>query len=503
MTLPMTPQYGQPAPEHVYGYVSARSRGGVPMTRATRWDAAEPFRTDPESQERAEAYLLAAGLTVTAESRLGFAVSGPPAAYEELTGGRLETYEDLHQVEMDHIRYVTQLDIVGERQPEAHGVGDVPGTDAIEAVALESPRTPARLVPSAQPPNVDRFHLRLPGDVAMLLGATRAHARGQVGAGVQVAMVDTGQFPHTYFAAHGYRIAPTVAVLPGTNPAQDPIGHGTGESANVFAVAPGAELRPYRASDNSGNLTGAFTAFIRAKADCRAARAGGAPQVLTNSWGGSRTFPPVGPPTETDNVFALEIRDAIEQGVTVVFSAMNGQFAMEPQVPGVLSVGGVFVGPGLELRASDYASGYASPWFEGVVVPVVSGLVGMRPRAQYLMLPVPPGCALDVSESRAQGDGQRPERGDDTAPNDGWALFSGTSAAAPQVAGAAAVLLGARPELTPAQVIEALAATAVDVTIGANHPRFNRPARIGPDEATGAGLVNVDAALSFALDGFR
>lgn len=499
MTLPMTPQYGQPAPDQVYGYVSARSRGGTPMTRATLWDSAEPFRTDPESQQRAEDYALAAGLTITAESRLGFAVSGPPAAYEELTGGRVETYEALRQVEMDHIRYVTQLDIVGERQPEARGVGDVPGTDAIEAVALESPRTPARLVPSAQPPNVDRFHLRLPGDVAMLLGATRAHARGAVGAGVRVAMVDTGQFPHTYFAAHGYQVSPTVAVLPGTSPVHDPVGHGTGESANVFAVAPGADLHAYRASDNSGNLTGAFTAFIRAKADCLGAKAEG-PQVLTNSWGGSRTFPPVGPPTENDNVFALEIRDAVEQGITVVFSAMNGQFAMEPQVPGVLSVGGVFVGPGLELRASDYASGYASPWFDGVVVPVVSGLVGMRPRAQYLMLPVPPGCALDVSESRAQADGQLPDRGDGTAEDDGWALFSGTSAAAPQVAGAAAVLLGARPKLTPHQVIKALTETAVDVTIGANHPRFNRPARIGPDEATGAGLVNVDAALSFVLD---
>lgn len=501
MTLPMTPQYGQPAPDHVYGYVSARSRGGVPMTRANRWDAAEPFRTDPESQQRAEAYLLAAGLTITAESRLGFAVSGPPTAYEELTGGRVETYEDLHQVEMDRIRYVTQLDIVGERQPETRGVGDVPGTDAIEVVALESPRTPARIVPSAQPPNVERFHLRLPGDVAMLLGATRAHARGEVGAGVHVAMVDTGQSPHTYFAAHGYRIAPAVAVLPGTNPAHDPIGHGTGESANVFAVAPGAELRPYRASDNSGNLTGAFTAFIRAKADSVRAAAEG-PQVLTNSWGGSRTFPPVGPPTPTDNVFALEIRDGVEQGITVVFSAMNGQFAMEPQVPGVLSVGGVFVGPGLELRASDYASGYASPWFEGIVVPVVSGLVGMRPRAQYLMLPVPPGCALDVSESRTQMNGRLPDPGDGTSDDDGWALFSGTSAAAPQVAGAAAVLLGARPGLAPHQVVRALAETAVDVTIGANHPRFNRQARVGPDEATGAGLVNVDAALSFVREHF-
>ncbi|UUU19946.1 S8 family serine peptidase [Streptomyces sp. DSM 40750] len=501
MTLPMTPQYGQPAPDHVYGYVSARSRGGVPMTEATAWDAAEPFRTDPESQQRAEAYVLAAGLTITAESRLGFAVSGPPAAYEELTGGTVETYEALRQVEMDQIRYVTQLDIVGARQPEARGVGDVPGTDAIEAVALESPRTPARLVPSAQPPNVDRFHLRLPGDVAMLLGATRAHARGEVGAGVQVAMVDTGQFPHTYFAVHGYKVAPTVAVLPGTNPVQDPVGHGTGESANVFAVAPGAELRPYRASDDSGSLTGSYTAFIRAKSDCVRAK-DEHPQVLTNSWGGPRQFPPVGPPAQSDNVFALEIRDGVEQGVCVVFSAMNGQFAMEPQVPGVLSVGGVFVGPGLELRASDYASGYASPWFEGVVVPVVSGLVGMRPRAQYLMLPVPPGCALDVSESRALADGGPPEAGDGTAEDDGWALFSGTSAAAPQVAGAAAVLLGARPRLTPAQIIEALDRTAVDVTIGANHPRFNRPARIGHDEATGAGLVNVDAALSYVLSHF-
>ncbi|EKX61692.1 S8 family serine peptidase [Streptomyces ipomoeae] len=494
MTLPMTPRYGQPAPETVYGYVSARSLGGVPMTEATHWDSAQPFHADAESRQRAEDYAEAAGLTITAESRLGFAVSGPPEAYEELTGGRIETYEALRQVEMDHIRYVTQLDIVGDRQPEARGVGDVPGTDAIEAVALESPRTPARLVPSAQPPNVDKFHLRLPGDVAMLLGATRAHARGEVGAGVPVAMVDTGQFPHTYFSVHGYDVRPTVAVLPGTSPVQDPIGHGTGESANIFAVAPGAELHPYRASDNHGSLTGAYTAFIRAKAD--------RPQVLTNSWGGARTFPPVGPPSPNDNVFALEIQDALEQGITVVFSAMNGQFAMEPQVPGVLSVGGVYVGPGLELRASDYASGYASPWFEGVVVPVVSGLVGMRPRAQYLMLPVPPGCALDVSESRAQLDGRLPDPGDGTAEDDGWALFSGTSAAAPQVAGAAAVLLGARPGLTPAQVIEALVETAVDVTIGTNHPRFNRQARFGPDEATGAGLVNVDAALSYVRDHF-
>lgn len=494
MTLPMTPQYGQPAPETVYGYVSARSLGGVPMTEATTFESAEPFHADDVTLERAKDYALAAGLTVTAESRLGFTVSGPPAAYEELTGGRVESYESLRHVEMDRVRYVTQLDIVGGRQPAARGVGDVPGTDAIEAVALETPRTPARVLPSAQPPNVEKFHLRLPGDVAMMLGATQAHSQGQVGDGVQVAMVDTGQFAHTYFVVHGYRVVPTVAAVPGTNPAEDPVGHGTGESANIFAVAPGAELHPYRASDNFGNLTGAITAFIRAKAD--------GPQVLTNSWGGDGPFPPPPLPSPRDRVWALEIQDAVEQGIVVVFSAMNGQFAIEPQVPGVLSVGGVFAGPGLQLRASDYASGYASPWFPNVVVPVVSGLVGMRPRAQYLMLPVPPGCELDVSESRTELDGQHPDPGDGTQPDDGWALFSGTSAAAPQVAGAAAVLLGARPGLTPPQVIQALTQTAIDITVGSNHPNFNRPARVGPDEATGAGLVNVGAALDFVRTNF-
>lgn len=494
MTFPITSQSGQPAPETVYGYVSSRSQGGTPMTAATTFASAEPFHTDDESQDRAKDYARAAGLTVTAESRLGFTVSGPPSAYEQLTGGRVESYESLRQVEMGRVRFVTQLDIVGERQPDARGVGDVPGSDAIEAVVLESPRTPTHVVPAAQPPTVEKFHLRLPGDVAMFLGATRAHSQGQVGAGVKVAMVDTGQSPHTYFTVHGFRIAPTVAVLPGTNPAQDPIGHGTGESANIFAVAPGAELLPYRASDGFGNLTGAITGFIRAKA--------GRPQVLTNSWGGDLPFPPSGRPAQSDRIWALEIRDAVEQGIVVVFSAGNGHFSIEPQVPGVLSAGGAFVGPGLELRASNYASGYPSPWFDGVVVPDVSGLVGMLPRAQYLMLPVPPGCELDVSESRAEQDGQHSDTGDGTTEMDGWALFSGTSAAAPQIAGAAAVLLGAHPGLTPDQVTTALTKTAVDVTTGSNHPRFNSPARVGPDEATGFGLVNVGAALSFVQNNF-
>jgi subtilisin family serine protease len=144
------------------------------------------------------------------------------------------------------------------------------------------------------------------------------------------------------------------------------------------------------------------------------------------------------------------------------------------------------------LQASDYASGYASPWFGGVIVPTVCGLVGMQPRAQYLMLPVQPGCQLDQEESAFDSG----EAGDGTTATDGWALFSGTSAAAPQVAGASALILSDKPGLEPAKVIEALSKTATDVVVGHSFPqRFNEPAGPGFDRATGWGLVNAAAAV--------
>lgn len=493
MTLPTAPSQGPHVPDTVFGYVSARSQGEVPMHEAAGFESARPFRADDGTRDRAKDYARAAGLTVTAESRLGFTVSGTPAAYEQLTGGRVEPYEERQRVEMNQVRSVTHLDIVGERQPDTRGLGAVPGEDAIEAVALEQPRIPTRVLPvAATPPRVGRFHLAVPDDVARLLGAATAHEHRETGRGVQVAMVDTGHFQHPFFAAHSCRIAPTVVLVPGTDPREDPIGHGTGESANIFAVAPGATLHPYRASDQAGHLTAAMTAFLRAKSD--------RPQVLTNSWGGDiGHFPPPGPPAQTDVMWAMEILDAVEQGIVVVFSAGNGQFSIEPQVPGVISAGGVFAGQDGKLQASNYASGYLSPWIPGVVVPKVSGLVGMLPRAQYLLLPVPPGCEIDVEESRpAPGDTTT----DTTLDIDGWAMFSGTSAAAPQVAGAVAVLLGARPGLTPAQVTEALTRTATDITAGSCNPRFGNQARPGPDEATGAGLMNVSAALDFVLTRF-
>jgi subtilisin family serine protease len=102
------------------------------------------------------------------------------------------------------------------------------------------------------------------------------------------------------------------------------------------------------------------------------------------------------------------------------------------------------------------------------------------------MLPIPPGCPIDTERAIA-GDG---DPADGTNPKDGWALFAGTSAAAPQVAGAAGCCAGSKGRHASAGHRRAHR-DGVDVLNGFCHPRFNNPATAGRDRATGFGLVNV------------
>ncbi|HEV7891197.1 MAG TPA: S8 family serine peptidase [Pyrinomonadaceae bacterium] len=497
-SLPFTFPSSTPPPEEIHGYISIKGEASVFTDGLSGWpDSSKPFEAKRAAQNEARRNLEKAGFIVIAESPLGVSVVGPPEAYEEISGGRVETVERLTIAEGSQARYVTNIDIVGDKQPETLGVAQ-PKSKAtkIDGIVIERPKVPyARprgVFPSPIPPNSPRFHLRVPNDVSVGLGASNAHREGFNGDGVNVAMVDTGQFSHPYFLAHRYRVRRAIAMVPGTDPSKDPVSHGTGESANIFAVAPGAVLQPIRASNKNGALVAALSGFIKAK-ELK-------PAILTNSWGGDGPFPPPGGPDEADLAMAAEIQHAIESGILVVFSAGNGHFSIEPQVPGVLAAGGVFMSPDLALQASDYASGYKSPWFPNVTVPTVCGLVGMLPRAQYIMLPVQPGSELDVEQSRP--DLPDDPEGDGTTAGDGWALFSGTSAAAPQLAGVAALILGAKPGLKPAQVIEAMSRTATDVRAGRCHPRFNNLARAGHDDATGSGIVNASAAVRFALENF-
>jgi subtilisin family serine protease len=349
---------------------------------------------------------------------------------------------------------------------------------------------------SATPPEVNGFYLRLPDELADRLRAGPAHAKGARGADVIVAMPDSGMAPHPYYDEHGYQLLPSEVAMPGLPDDEDPQGHGTAECANIFAIAPECTVRPIRCSNEAGDTVAGMAGFSLAKES-------GA-KIITCSWSadldmGLLLNPSERPPDSANGILG-EILDAVDDGVLVIFAAGNGNFSLEPQVPGVLAAGGVFMSKRGALRTSDLASAYMSPWFPGQSVPTVCGLAGMNPD-HYLMLPVPPGSLLDREHA---GDPPEPDVAvDGTAPDDGWARFSGTSAAAPQLAGAAAVLLGAKPELTAKQITEALTQTARDVARGSCNPIFNTaPARARADVATGAGLIDVGAAHAYAEANF-
>ena len=122
-------------------------------------------------------------------------------------------------------------------------------------------------------------------------------------------------------------------------------------------------------------------------------------------------------------------------------------------------------------------------------MPDLVAIVGQAPKSILIVMPTMRDSLADQSHSEG---GVFPNS-DETGPADGWLVSSGTSSAAPMVAGAAALLLQARPSLTPAEVRQALSDTCRDITQGAS--ASGETAGVGPDCATGAGLLDVTAAV--------
>lgn len=103
-------------------------------------------------------------------------------------------------------------------------------------------------------------------------------------------------------------------------------------------------------------------------------------------------------------------------------------------------------------------------------------------------MPTEPDCIYDNSF----GGGVFPN-GDETEPDDGWLVASGTSSAAPMVAGVVALMLEKNPDLSPEVVKTILQLTARDITQGTSASGHN--AANGVDLATGYGLVDGEEAL--------
>ena len=215
------------------------------------------------------------------------------------------------------------------------------------------------------------------------------------------------------------------------------------------------------------------------------------PKIVTNSWGWDVDNQSLAALQQNNPNLYNELRDvasiiadALADGVTMIFSGGNGQRPFPACLPEVIAAGGVTVDTDGGFRASSFASSFVSTFYPGRAVPDCCGVVGehsdSKPMKGHIMLPVPTGSKLEGENLPASGKGRR------------WGVFSGTSAAAPQIAGVAALMLSVNPALKPVEVKRILAATARDVEAGAS--AMDDTAEPGPDLATGSGFVDAFAA---------
>jgi subtilisin family serine protease len=331
----------------------------------------------------------------------------------------------------------------------------------------------------------------MPGDVSFVLNAARVHREGVTGKAINVAMVDTGFYSsHAYFQERGYNMSVILAPR-ATAKTEDGHGHGTAECANIFAVAPditfiGIKLRNEADPAAGATLAEGFKVAVAQN-----------PDIITVSIGHD-----LADPVSRQHFTSLphwhrpleaEVKAAVQGGIIVVFAAGNGHVAFPGMLPEVISVGGTFVGEQTDREASDYASAFPSRIYPGRHVPNVTGLVGLNlTDGNYIMLPVQPGCEMDRDRAG------NPRFQDGTKPDDGWVVISGTSAAAPQIAGICALLKQKNPELTPHEAKNVLERTARDVLRGHANPLSNQGSAVnagpGAKGAAGHGLADAFAA---------
>lgn len=334
------------------------------------------------------------------------------------------------------------------------------------------PQKPPTFFESPLPPILNYHHLNAPSDVSTILRTDQVHREGVTGESVLVAMPDSGFYHHKFYQWRGYRYNRTISP-DAVDVEKDDFGHGTAEAANIFSCSPNIEFVGIKMGINA---TLAFKTAVELS-----------PAIITCSWGWNikDTLPNWLKPLEAEIIRAVK-----HFGITVIFSAGNGHYGFPAQMPQVIAAGGVYAQRELNedrfdfrLKASNYASSFTSTIYPGRTVPDICGLVGEKPGGIYIALPLQPKCFID----RALAGGAHPDK-DMTAPDDGWAVISGTSAAAPQIAGVCALLKQIQPSLAPELVKKILAASARDVKKGKS--AMGDKAGLGFDSATAAGLVD-------------
>jgi subtilisin family serine protease/cytochrome oxidase Cu insertion factor (SCO1/SenC/PrrC family) len=278
-------------------------------------------------------------------------------------------------------------------------------------------------------------------------------ALGSDGTGVVVANMDTGvDLAHVDLGAR-WRGGPESWFDPytSTTTPYDAVGHGTGTmgilaGGNALGVAPGAHWIAAKIFDDKGNTT---LSVIHEGFQWLLAPGGGEPPDVVNaSWGLSWV-------NLCDDTFQTDLAALRTAGIFVVFSAGNsGPEALTSISPannqGAFSAGAIDATAAIASFSSRGAGACTNQTFPDLVAP------GVNVRTAAISLAGVPQ----------------------------YQFVSGTSFAAPHIAGAAALLRGAFPDATVDELEAALRTTAHDLGTA------------GPDEDYGYGLVDVAAAYA-------
>ena len=322
-------------------------------------------------------------------------------------------------------------------------------------VAFAAPNGVARLTALTNDPLLkDQWHLLNSSTYA---GSSNWAPVGSavLGTGATVAVLDTGVTRHPDIDD----VLPGYDFIADDSDPTDPHGHGThvagtvaesaGNGLGAAGVAPGSSVLPVRVLDETG------TAFYdKIFAGMAYATAQGV-DVMNLSLAGL-----------TDGGMCDAVSKAVAAGVVVIAASGNdsGPVGYPAACPDAVAVGAVTkegliapysnTGPELDLTAP-------------------GGL------SQDLNLDFKPDGVLQFSvfDNDLPPDGQ---------PNPGYYYSSGTSMAAPHVAGAAAIVRSLRPAATPAQVRQVLTSTTREAGVA------------GPDPIFGAGMLDIAQVLAAA-----
>jgi hypothetical protein len=191
-------------------------------------ETAVNYQSERSIIERAANLLLEAGFEVLQISDFTINIAGSQRTYESAFGTKLITEERPVIKSEGREDTATFIECPATDVPGYISTKGTALADVIEGVAIEDPAY--LMAPSSFAPMVPYWHLRMPGDVSLGCNADKAHRANITGNGIKVAMVDSGQYAHPYFSSRGYRVAPTVLGPGATNPTNDEMGHGTGDT---------------------------------------------------------------------------------------------------------------------------------------------------------------------------------------------------------------------------------------------------------------------------------